>query len=87
MHFSSLVHLRIRELPADIRLYLGPEEKKDLEARLQGMIPLSEVSAKLKEMEDEAKNRLTELEQKKEAFIKLGAEVEALKKSYNTDLE
>ena len=51
------------------------------------MIPLSEVSAKLKEMEDEAKNRLTELEQKKEAFIKLGAEVETRKKSYNTDLE
>ena len=48
IYFSSLVRLWIYELAANIRLYLGADEKKDLEARLKGMIPLSEVSAKLK---------------------------------------
>ena len=87
IYFSSLVHLRIYELAADIRLYLDAGEKKDLEARLQGMIPLSEVAIKLKEIEDAEKNRLAELEAQKEAFTKLSAEVQTLKSSHNAHLE
>ena len=87
IYFSSLIHLRIYELAADIRPYFGPEEKNDLEARLQGMIPLSEVATKLKEIEDAEKDHLAELEAQKEAFAKLSAEVQTLKSSYNADLE
>ena len=76
IYFSSLIHLRIYELAADIRLYLGADEKKDLEARLREMIPLAEVAAKLKEIEDSEKDHLAELEARKEAFTKLSAEVQ-----------
>ena len=87
IYFSSLIHLRIFDLAADIRLYLGADEKKDLEARLREMIPLSEVAAKLKQIEDSERDHLAELEARKEAFTKLSAEVQTLKSSYNADLE
>ena len=51
------------------------------------MIPVAEVSTKLKEIENLANSRLPELERTTEAFTKLGAEVATLKTSYNSDLE
>ena len=78
---------RTYEFYTDDRLYLDTGEKKDLETRLHGMISAVEVSAKLKEIEDEGKSRLAELEQRKEALSKLNAEVEVLKKGYQTDLD
>ena len=87
IYFSSLIHLRLFEQAADIRLYFGVGEKKDLEARLRDMIPLSEVASKMKQLEDSERNHMAELEARKEAFIKLSAEVQTLKSSYNTDLE
>ena len=86
-YFSSLFPLRIYELAADLRLYFGAGERKDLEARLRETIPLTEVAAKLKQIEDSDRVHMAELEERKEAFVKLSAEVETLKKSYNADLE
>ena len=80
-------HPRIYELATDLRLYFGPGEKKDLEARLRDMIPLTEVATKLKEIEDSDRVHMAELEERKEAFVKLSAEVETLKNSYKADLE
>ena len=68
-------HPRIYELATDLRLYFGSGEKKDLEARLRDMIPLSEVATKLKEIEDSDRVHMAELEERKEAFVKLSAEV------------
>ena len=70
IYFFSLFHLRIYELAADLRLYFGAGEKKDLEARLREMIPLSEVAAKLKQIEDSERDHMAELEERKEAFVK-----------------
>ena len=51
------------------------------------MIPMAEVSTKLKEIEDLANSRKAELERTADAFTKLSGEVATLKTSYNSDLE